>query len=278
MKNKPNKSKQGFRLTLIKSVFLVIIILSFGASLFFFLQPSKDDAPITYTEPLHTLPEPEERPPSQPIKTLEFPPKKVKPSLPKIAIIIDDIGYRKGIAESIIDIGLNLSYSILPESPYSAILTKKIRQAGNDLLLHLPLEPTDPKWDPGPGTLFLSMDKPTIQQTLRKSLAGQNFSGINHHMGSKFTADQTAMKYLMAVVQQEGLFYVDSLTSSKSVAYSTAKQLGVKTAKRNIFLDNEQTPEKISRQLDKLVALAKKRGSAIGIGMTYAYGRSSFFC
>jgi hypothetical protein len=113
------------------------------------------------------------------------------------------------------------------------------------------------------------MSSQNLTSTFEKDLAGFAFIGTNNHMGSKFTANSKAMHTLLAAVKSKGLFYVDSLTTAKSVGYRTAKELGVKTAKRDIFLDNEQTSPAIQDQLAKLVAIAKKRGTAIGIGHPY---------
>ena len=55
-------------------------------------------------------------------------------------------------------------------------------------------------------------------------------------------------------------------TSSKTVGENTMRSVGVPTARRHIFLDNDLSIENISKQLDKLVAVAEKKGLAIGIG------------
>jgi polysaccharide deacetylase 2 family uncharacterized protein YibQ len=88
-------------------------------------------------------------------------------------------------------------------------------------------------------------------------------------MGSRFSADRTAMAIFLNTLRERHLFFVDSLTSAKSVGYQLAKEMGVKTAHRDVFLDNEQDTEKNIHQLQTLIGLAQKNGSAIGIGHPY---------
>jgi len=259
-----NKSKPIKKPTLLQLLFWAIIVTSLGGSLYVFLKAPDEHPPIIYTEPVSSFPETGESFHAAP-PLLDHAP----PALPKVAIIIDDIGYQNKLGEDIIALDVNLSFSILPHSPHAATLAEKISNAGRDMLLHLPLEPTEPKWNPGPGALMLSMSSNTLTNKFNTNLAGFDFIGTNHHMGSKFTTDPQAMRTVLLAVRNKGLFYVDSLTNAMSVGYATAKALGIKTAKRDIFLDNEQTSQAIQGQLVKLIAIAKKRGNAIAIGHPY---------
>ena len=188
----------------------------------------------------------------------------------RVAIIIDDIGYKKSIAEQLFDLDMNITFSFLPFGPYTAILLQKARDRDCDILLHLPMEPKNLKYDPGPGALYLKMSKSQIGDTFKKDLAAVSMAiGLNNHMGSRFSEDRKAMGYLMELIKERDLFFVDSLTSAGSVGYELAGKNGVKTGKRSVFLDNEQDKEKIKKQLDVLIRLARKNGSAIGIGHPY---------
>ncbi|MDH3359957.1 MAG: divergent polysaccharide deacetylase family protein, partial [Desulfobulbaceae bacterium] len=140
------------------------------------------------------------------------------------------------------------------------------RKQGRDILLHLPMEPTDNKWDPGVGALTVSMDRETIHRTVLHDLAAiPDAIGINNHMGSRFTEDEAAMRNFLGLLKKRNLFFLDSLTSSKSVGLKVAHKLGVLTMRRNVFLDNQQDKDIIKKQLDALAFLAKKQGIAIGI-------------
>jgi polysaccharide deacetylase 2 family uncharacterized protein YibQ len=93
--------------------------------------------------------------------------------------------------------------------------------------------------------------------------------GVNNHMGSRFTASPQAMRNLMAMIRPRGLFFLDSVTAADSVAYDLAHEMGVKTERRTVFLDNDQNPDKIMAQLALLVRLAGEHGQAVGIGHPY---------
>jgi len=91
--------------------------------------------------------------------------------------------------------------------------------------------------------------------------------GVNNHEGSALTENREAMKFLMAELKTRNLFFLDSMTTAKSVAYATAIEFGMKAARRDVFLDNEgDNPEYIRGQLDELVEIARNHGKAIGIG------------
>ena len=189
---------------------------------------------------------------------------------PRLAIIIDDIGDTKKIAEQIIALDLPLAFSILPHTPHANHLASQAKARGRELLVHLPMEASDPKWTHGPGTLMLSMSKDELISTINQDLdTPYRAFGINNHMGSKFSEDPVAMRVLLNTIKSRGMFFIDSLTSLNSVGFTLARDLGVKTAKRDIFLDNEQDQAKIMAQIGKLIGLAQRHGSAIGIGHPY---------
>lgn len=260
-----------FSFLLISTIFLATL----GAAFFFiFLRPGtithipetkvasvhKRAPQILYEEPL-----PAELP--RVLVPLHLKQRHEKGQKAKIAIIIDDIGYKKKIGEQLLDLDLNLTFSFLPFGPFTAVQAKKARALGRDVLLHMPMEATGAQWDPGPGTLFTSMSHDQIEEIFNNDLAAVPMAmGVNNHMGSRFTEDTKGMNYLLALLKKRGLFFVDSLTSAKSVGYDLAGKKGVKRARRSVFLDNEHDTEKIKRQLDQLMRLASKHGSAIGIG------------
>lgn len=194
----------------------------------------------------------------------------VQPEGPKLAIIIDDIGSQRKLGEKFIDLDLNLNFSILPHTAHGLELAQKAHSKGRDILLHLPMEPIGQEWDPGPGALFLKMDANTRRKTLLDDI---NFVpmavGINNHMGSRYTENEGAMAAFLAEIKPKNLFFIDSLTSSKSVGYTLAQKMAVKTAQRNLFLDNEKDPAIITKQIERLIKIAQKHGKAIGIGHPY---------
>ena len=194
--------------------------------------------------------------------------KKDRKVLPKVAIIIDDIGYDRELAVSFMDYDIPIVLSILPLAPYSLDIANAAKRKGCELLLHLPMEPKNyPRVNPGEGALLTDMDEKTIRQLVKKYVKMvPGVTGINNHMGSYFTERYDKMRYLLEEVKALDLFYVDSRTTKRTVAYKLAKSMGVPAAKKSVFLDNDITQEAIKLQIDRLLSIARYSGSAVGIG------------
>lgn len=189
---------------------------------------------------------------------------------PRLALLIDDMGNRQKQGQQLIDLDLPLSFAILPFTPHAHSLMEMAHAKNREILLHLPMEATAAKWDPGPGALTTGMTGRAIKAQVRKDLEDIPYAvGVNNHMGSKFTSDKAAMQAALAPLQSRNLFFLDSITIASSVAYSEARALNMKAGRRDIFIDNEQDEAKIKAQLVHLVAIAQKHGSAIGIGHPY---------
>ena len=134
-------------------------------------------------------------------------------------------------------------------------------------MLHQPMEPFSTSVDPGPGAIFVDDRPERIHNVVAENIAAlPNVVGVNNHMGSKYTQQTQKMGQALDVVRKQGLFFVDSLTTGRSTAYACARQMGVSTKRRDLFLDNRQDMSSVIRQLQRLRTLALRNGSAIGIG------------
>ena len=94
-------------------------------------------------------------------------------------------------------------------------------------------------------------------------------TGINNHMGSALTQEPQAMVWLMRSVKRHKLFFVDSRTTHKSVASEIAVKENIRTASREVFLDNDRSLYGIDKEFRRLLAVAKERKTAIAIGHPY---------
>jgi polysaccharide deacetylase 2 family uncharacterized protein YibQ len=229
--------------------------------------PGDSNKTIVFEEPTPLLPEEVEPTSHKERKTVPAP--KID-NRPRVAIIIDDMGYHRRIGEKLLALELNLSFSFLPHAPFAEQQEEKAYQMGRDIMVHLPMEASDAKWDPGPGALYLSAPPDDLKLTLKKNLAAVPHAiGANNHMGSLFTQNRQAMHRVLGELKKQRLFFVDSFTTAQSTGMDEAHKMGIKTNRRHIFLDNVQDPKKICIQLDKLVTLAEKQNQAIGIGHPY---------
>jgi polysaccharide deacetylase 2 family uncharacterized protein YibQ len=211
--------------------------------------------------------------PSVPVIAVEEKVKKKaapKPRLPRVSIIIDDMGFHPKQDAAFLNLPYDITYSFLPYAPYTATLEEKAYELGHTVLLHLPMQPKSSEWDPGQGALLVRQhwneQKKIIDADL---LQVPHAVGVNNHMGSLFTEQLEPMESVLQYLQTKNMFFIDSVTSGASVGYSTARSLGMKTARRTVFLDNNQSLQLICRQLEQLVQKSEKNGMSIGIGHPY---------
>lgn len=187
---------------------------------------------------------------------------------PRIAIIIDDIGYRWRSGQRATRLAGDVTLAVLPFSPYAHKLALLAEQQGKELMLHAPMEPeSHHSWRHGLNT---KMNEQTIRRELTLMLNSLPMvKGVNNHMGSALTQREEAMTWVMDELFERNLYFIDSRTSAKSRAFEQAQRRSITSAKRDVFLDNVRTPEAIKKQFDTLVTLARVHGRAIAIGHPY---------
>lgn len=184
-----------------------------------------------------------------------------------MALIIDDIGHSYAAARQFLDLEIPITFSILPRLRSSFDLAHDIHDRGHEVMLHQPMEPYRQDLSPGPGALYVGDAPAKIARITEGNIAEVPFAiGVNNHMGSRFTANQQGIVDTLKVIKQHNLFFVDSRTSNRSLAYHAAKTLGVATGRRNVFLDDSRDESAILAQLRVLQAHAYTCGHSIGIG------------
>ena len=188
--------------------------------------------------------------------------------LPRIAIIIDDLGYDLEIAQRLLALDLPLTLSILPGAPQTGAIAKEGQKRGSELMLHLPMEPRNfPAFNPGPGALLVGMEDGEIKGLIASDLEQvPGARGVNNHMGSYFTERRDKMAVVLGELKKRHLYYIDSRTTKETVAFTLAREMGVPTANRNVFLDNDLSPKAMKFQMQRLMGMARASGGAIGIG------------
>jgi polysaccharide deacetylase 2 family uncharacterized protein YibQ len=182
----------------------------------------------------------------------------------RIAIVIDDIGYRY-TDKDVLSLPGAITYSILPHTPYGKTIAMAANANHKEVLLHIPMEAENGK-KLGPGALTSTMNKAEIYASLNKSLAEVPFAiGINNHMGSHLTQLVEPMSWTMGFLKQHHLLFLDSKTSLYSKASMIAQKLGVPVKGRHVFLDNQLTDKYINKQFQSLIKHAQAQHFAIAI-------------
>jgi len=191
--------------------------------------------------------------------------------MPRIAIIIDDLGYHFVNGKRAIDLPGPIAFSFLPGSPRARVLADHAHASGKEVLLHLPLQANSTDEGPEPSEIDLEMSQELVGDTFTAALdAVPHVVGINSHRGSLLTRHPGHMTWLMQeIAKREQLFFIDSYTTHHSIALQIAREAGVDTAKRDVFLDPDRAPETVVREFERMKNLARQRGQVVAIGHPY---------
>jgi polysaccharide deacetylase 2 family uncharacterized protein YibQ len=185
---------------------------------------------------------------------------------PELALIVDDCGQWIATERGFVALDIPLTLSVLPDVPYTGVIAGEASDAGKGVMLHLPME-TLSGLNPGPGKVTTEMSDAQIVAQVQSDLADVPLArGVNNHEGSKASADPRVMRAVIGVLAEHNLFFIDSKTNAASVGEETARQMGVPTAARDVFLDNRADVAYSEAQLSQAAAIAQRTGSAIAIG------------
>jgi polysaccharide deacetylase 2 family uncharacterized protein YibQ len=186
----------------------------------------------------------------------------------KVAIVMDDMGNSLEALDELVDLGESVTISVLPYSLHSRETAEIAHREGIEVLLHLPLESlNNHDSETGmEGLIRSGMSEAEVRKIMADNLDQVPYiKGVNNHMGSKVTADEALMRIILEPLKEKGLFFLDSRTSGKSVAFAVARNMGIPAESRQVFLDADGKSELIKERLLELFRLAQKEGRAIGI-------------
>ena len=188
---------------------------------------------------------------------------------PRMVIIIDDLGNNRRLGEAAINLPGNLTFSVLPGLPWSTHLAELAHATGREVMLHMPMD-NHGQFPLGPMGLKHDMAPTQWRSILEQALSDvPHASGLNNHMGSLLTEYSEPMEVVMEALAGRDLYFIDSVTSSDSVAYATARAHGIPALRRHVFLDHEQTDAFISGQFGQALGIMERQGWVILIGHPY---------
>lgn len=197
-------------------------------------------------------------------------PAKVDANLPRLCIVIDDLGYAPPeLVRRLCSLPIAFSVAVLPYQEFTKESAHTAHDLGKEVLLHLPMEGLATK-DPGPDALLANLDEAELRRRAKKALGEiPHAIGTNNHMGSKLTADRARMTWVLQEVKARKFFFVDSRTSKETVAEDVARGLHIPTTRRHVFLDDDKSFVEIEKQWERALTLAKRDGEALAIGHIY---------
>ena len=194
--------------------------------------------------------------------------KSAYPEITKLAIIIDDFGYFSGeLLDEFLALDKNITFSILPGSPYSKEVETKAIASGHECLIHIPMEPQGyPNVNPGENAILMKMTEKEIKRRVESFVQElPHCIGANNHMGSIVTQYKNKITPVLEVIQKHNLFFVDSKTTNKTIAYRTAKNMNIPAGLNDIFLDTGKKNNIIDQKYRQIIRLAKYNRQIIAI-------------
>ena len=185
----------------------------------------------------------------------------------KLVFVFDDGGQNLDHLEKFLALPFPVTVAVLPQIAKSVESAKRVRQSGNELMLHQPMQSVDLKINPGPGAILPSMSEEEIISQLFTNISQIGpVAGFNNHEGSAITADAEKMAVVLRFASEEGIYFLDSRTNVETKVPYVASQMGYGYYERNIFLDNIKTEQNALNELKKGLTIANSKGYVIMIG------------
>ena len=185
-----------------------------------------------------------------------------------IVLVIDDFGYRNdSVSDGFLDLNIPITCAIIPGHLQSRKFAQKAFAAGKEVIIHMPMESSLNTPGEDEYKIKSGMTSEEVEWRIREVLKEMPEAiGMNNHQGSKATTNGKVMSVLGSVLKANNKFFIDSRTTSKTVAEEIMRSIGVPTIRRHVFLDNDDSKDKISERIDEVARLAQKQGIAVAIG------------
>ena len=185
-----------------------------------------------------------------------------------IVLVIDDFGYRNdSVSDGVLDLNIPITCAIIPGHLQSRKFAQKAFAAGKEVIIHMPMESSLTTPGEDEYKIKSGMTSEEVEWRIREVLKEMPEAiGMNNHQGSKATTNGKVMSVLGSVLKANNKFFIDSRTTSKTVAEEIMRSIGVPTIRRHVFLDNDDSKDKISERIDEVARLAQKQGIAVAIG------------
>ncbi len=185
----------------------------------------------------------------------------------KLSIIVDDMGRGSSTSKEFLDLPPEINLSFLPELSNSITSASLAKRKGHVVMIHVPMETVGKRFKfKNEHGINTAMNAKQLESYMNRIIdLFPMATGINNHMGSKATQSEKTMLPVMRVIKRRNLFFVDSKTTSETLAYKLALKAGIKSAIRTIFLDNTDDEVAIKEMLEYASGAAKANGHSIAI-------------
>ena len=191
---------------------------------------------------------------------------------PRVSIVVRGLGQSVSATNAAINLlPGNVTLAFDPYTPNLTDWMKKARAAGHEVMLMVPLEPTNfPYDDPGPLGL-MTVNAPEENRLRLEKILGlmTGYIGVMTSMGSKFNTSEEHLRLFLEVIKKRGLMLLEGAINSKTLAPKIATEIGLPWALTNVVLDSIPTKAEIDIQLAELEAVLAKKSAVVAIAEGY---------
>lgn len=185
---------------------------------------------------------------------------------PRIALVVVGLGLdANATAAAITALPPDVTLSFSPYAPNVGEQMAEARKGGHEVLLDLPMEPSNfPASDPGPMAM-LTMLTPVDNVGRLEMLLGKGtgYTGVINRLGAKFTDSPDAMRPVLEALGKRGLLYVNVQPKAAGVAANV--DVSVPMAEAVTTVDQRPFRAAVEGRLNYLVTAAKARGRVVGV-------------
>lgn len=182
-----------------------------------------------------------------------------------LAIIVDDGGYNIDFAKRLSVLKIPLTWAIIPYEKNSESFVKIAKDNNIPFLVHFPMQAISDKTPP-PGSIGEGMKEDEIRSSISKAFETMpDAIGLNNHRGSLATSNKRLMMPVIEEIKSHKKMFIDSRTSSKSIAYELAKEAKIRAFTNKGFLDGEADEDAIRDRFEEIVKITRRDGNAIVI-------------
>lgn len=164
-----------------------------------------------------------------------------------VSVIVNELGNNYSIVKDNIELlkEKHVSFAICIDSTYSHKINNMAKTNNIDVLTAIPLESFTSRYDIY-RTYSIKVTNPLDPVFIQKQLDSfcnplPNSLGLIHYWGNYATSENNLMKIVIDYCRKKDLIYIDTNTTSKTVAYNIALYNQVKTSKAFASSQLEQT-------------------------------------
>lgn len=184
------------------------------------------------------------------------------PPGPRLALVIEQVGREPALLDALLALDNHVTYAVAPNTRDGGRMARRLVDSGREVVADLPLEPSDPNAVDGPDFLTTQMTPQALDTVLTQHLdALPGAVGATVHLGGRFASSQLHVTALLEGLRARGLFFVDDPSGPNTLAATTTRLVGVRSAERTHHIDAHGEP--LAARLRAVEAALVLEGEAV---------------